>query len=79
MNRINRFIARFMPENYVERIRIRRRGGKYYFSLRDQIRELKDEIDELRTDHRRLVQLMDTVEQLALDLREAANKNQDNA
>lgn len=42
--------------------------------LREDIRELKMEIDELRVDQRRVAELMDTVEQLSLDLRQRSGE-----
>lgn len=70
MIRLNRAIARILPDALVTRIqRITHSGTNEVVQLRTEVKELKDEIDELRTDHRRLAQMMDAVEDLMLDAR----------
>lgn len=70
MQRLNRAIARVLPDSVVEKIR-RARGNSIQDDLRTELQSLKKELFDLRADHMRLAQLMDTVEQLILDNRDA--------
>lgn len=61
MQKLNRVIAKVLPEFLVEKIK-RINGTSAQDTLREELESLKKELFDLRSDHMRLVQLMDIVE-----------------
>lgn len=68
MNAVRRFWQRIAPHAIRKRLSDWRHNGEREDAVQVQIAELKSEIDELRADQRRVAQLMDTIERIALSV-----------